>query len=425
MGASSVPLGRSCVVCTPAATLSCELWPHSRLTFLPPRKSSFGWLFICIFALCRLTCAAVQLATLQWPGNFRLYVAVEILTNVGISRLILAIMSMLLAVHRSMGTRAGQRLLPTGLNMLGHGLVVLAVVLAIVGITSLPRADFIADAELQAPKTLTAAFSLFLVIDSGVLLVTLALWFPYGDVARAEGRLLVATALSMPFLLVRIVYICLTVLGHSPKFQLVGGSPTALLCMVFLMEAAIVISYEACGLTLPRRPSSGSSIGPDTGAGRQCGDESMVLREGSTPEGGRRSDEGFGHKLGRTGKEDHGRTGRRCVDQDSLTSHVTSSPPRPVVERIHGLQRVQQTRSRHDNGSEVLYVSLEVMRCTYVDCMEMHHLPSLRMAGCGSQRGKETRQRTTGVFHLTAKHAQSPSSAHVGHPMLRPPVLRP
>jgi hypothetical protein len=69
-------------------------------------------------------------------------------------------------------------------------------------------------------------------------------------VADGEKRLLVAVALSIPFIAVRLVYALIADFSHLRSFSLVSGKTTIYLCMDVIMEIAVVIIVIAFGLTL-------------------------------------------------------------------------------------------------------------------------------------------------------------------------------
>ncbi len=65
-----------------------------------------------------------------------------------------------------------------------------------------------------------------------------------------EKRVLLAVAVSLPLLLVRLIYASTYDYRNSPNFSSLNGSVTILLCMALLEEIATVLIYEGVGLTL-------------------------------------------------------------------------------------------------------------------------------------------------------------------------------
>lgn len=67
-----------------------------------------------------------------------------------------------------------------------------------------------------------------------------------------EKRILLAVAVSLPFLLVRLLYSALAVFANDKNFSLFTGNVSILLFMALLEEAIVVAVYEGVGLTLQR-----------------------------------------------------------------------------------------------------------------------------------------------------------------------------
>lgn len=146
-----------------------------------------------------------------------------------------------------------QTMVTTTVLSLDDLVILLAVVLSIVGSTSIPHSAFQnPDEPLEIPNTLTAGSSLYIVAYVLLALMTACLCLHIRHAEHGEKRLLAAVALSLPFLLVRLVYTCLSVLGQVAKFGFAHRDTTIFLCMTLIMEAVVVIIYEVAGLTLRR-----------------------------------------------------------------------------------------------------------------------------------------------------------------------------
>ncbi|OMP84285.1 hypothetical protein BK809_0000090 [Diplodia seriata] len=72
-------------------------------------------------------------------------------------------------------------------------------------------------------------------------------WWWRGDVDGGEGKVVVALVGALPLLCVRLVYLCLDVLGGLGAFSAVTGSATAFLCMALLEEAVVAAWFVAVG----------------------------------------------------------------------------------------------------------------------------------------------------------------------------------
>lgn len=84
-------------------------------------------------------------------------------------------------------------------------------------------------------KTLTkAGLALFVVSYAAIVIITVYLVSELKCVGHGEHRVLLAVGLSLPFMLVRIIYSCIGIFGGVRPFSLFGGNETILFCMVRL-----------------------------------------------------------------------------------------------------------------------------------------------------------------------------------------------
>lgn len=88
------------------------------------------------------------------------------------------------------------------------------------------------------------------------VIITIATSFVISRARPGEKRILAAVGFSLPFLLVRLIYSAISVFAGTPSFNSVTGNVTILLCMALIEELIIVITYEACGLTLQKKEVS-------------------------------------------------------------------------------------------------------------------------------------------------------------------------
>lgn len=103
---------------------------------------------------------------------------------------------------------------------------------------------------------------------------------------EGEKRILLAVAISLPFLLVRLIYSALAVFANRRSFSLFYGDVSILLFMALLEEVIVVVIYEGVGLTLKKVKKEWVAEG-------ECGSGEHMMRiegEGSEPE--RRGQEG-------------------------------------------------------------------------------------------------------------------------------------
>lgn len=101
------------------------------------------------------------------------------------------------------------------------------------------------------PQTLTkVGLGLFIASFVAILATTILLSKSISHAEPGEKRVLLAIAVSLPLLLVRLIYASIYNYRDSPQFSSLDGSVTILLCMALLEEIAIVLVYEGVGLTL-------------------------------------------------------------------------------------------------------------------------------------------------------------------------------
>jgi hypothetical protein len=117
-----------------------------------------------------------------------------------------------------------------------------------------------------------------------IVFITILTSFSVSHAKPGEKRLLYAVALSLPFLLVRLVYSTISTFSKTPSFNLVSSDVTIILCMALLEELITVIIYEACGLTLQKAEKFApllvvDQIGPDGSMQKQPGRVSQVAAE--------------------------------------------------------------------------------------------------------------------------------------------------
>ena len=67
---------------------------------------------------------------------------------------------------------------------------------------------------------------------------------------KSERRLVLAVAVSVPFILVRLIYSVILSFAHNPRFNLISGSVTINLVMAVLEEFVVIILCLGIGLTL-------------------------------------------------------------------------------------------------------------------------------------------------------------------------------
>jgi hypothetical protein len=213
---------------------------------------SAGWFFLIIFTLARVLGACLQLATISSPTNINLYIGYGILQNIGLSPLMLATLGLL--------SRLVDNINVTHHTFISHRIfkfielvILVGLILGIVGGVNAGN-DFV-NTGTFVPGTLNkVGTALFIACYVAIVLSTILISFSIQHATHGEKRILLAVAISLPFLLVRLVYSIMSTLVRNNQFNLLDGSVTILLCVAFIEEFVVVVIYEGTGLTLQKLP---------------------------------------------------------------------------------------------------------------------------------------------------------------------------
>lgn len=104
---------------------------------------------------------------------------------------------------------------------------------------------------MSNPKT-KASLVLFLVAWLGLGILLLLVGARFSSIEAGEHCLLFAVGVSMPLILIRLVYSYLAVFGQR-EFNMFTGNVTIMLVMVVLEQIGVVVVCLGVGLTLDRR----------------------------------------------------------------------------------------------------------------------------------------------------------------------------
>lgn len=213
---------------------------------------SAGWMFLIIFCLARIIGAAMQLATISSPTNIGLYTGYAILQNIGLSPLMLATLGLLSRLLDNIN-RTHHTLIDTRFLKFVELVILVGLILGIVGGVNASN-DFVKNGTFTPGSLNKAGTALFIVSYVAIVLSTIFLSLSLSHASHGEKRILFAVALSLPFLLVRLVYSIMSTFTKNKSFNLMTGNITVLLCMAFIEELVIVILFEGVGLTLSQVP---------------------------------------------------------------------------------------------------------------------------------------------------------------------------
>jgi hypothetical protein len=131
-----------------------------------------------------------------------------------------------------------------------QAIVAIGLILGIVG--GVNAANDFGNPKAPVQSMSKAALGLFVAAYGLIVITTIMTSFSISYAGAGEKRLLLAVALSLPFLLVRVIYSGISLFGNNPDFNFISGNTTIFLCMALLMELAAVAIYEAVGITLQK-----------------------------------------------------------------------------------------------------------------------------------------------------------------------------
>ena len=225
------------------------------VTFRHGFGRSAGWIYLCILGILRIIggAAGIYYYESSNPSTGVLETS-TIAVSIGISPLLLSLMGILQRLNESMGTNG---LPKNGIRAISLPIMV-GLILAIVGGTK----EFNSNPSTAADglKFVKAASILWLL--GFILLMLVALWTVsrHRSILNGEQRLIFAAVLSLPFILVRIIYSVLSAFDNtSSAFSIKSTSNTAVIVdaiMSALMEFIVVAMFLAAGLTVRKIPTN-------------------------------------------------------------------------------------------------------------------------------------------------------------------------
>ena len=218
-------------------------------------RRSDGWLFLVIFSLARIIGASMELATINDPTNISLYIGSAVLQGIGLSPLLLATMGLLNRFPVIPSDGEIVRLAKNVLLRLVGLLMIAALVLGSYG-GSKSYNNGVYKVSIYT-KVSSALYIVAFILIVGITFLLSSHLLRNGTQGK---RVLLAVAISLPVLLVRMVYNILSVFVSGSKFSLFSGDPTIFLCIAVIEEMFVVGLYELVGLTLTKVPKSAVDI---------------------------------------------------------------------------------------------------------------------------------------------------------------------
>jgi len=224
---------------------------------------SAGWMYLILFSLIRIIGSALELATINDPTNIDLIIGASTLQNIGLSPLILVMLGLAGRVLESISHSRSTILQPRMLRLV-QMLVLVGLILGIVGGSKLGgiigknAASGQPTAAYKVPTESVAGLAL-MIAGYGILVIATCLLATQISAAEpGEKRLLLAVAVALPFVLVRLIFSAISTFDPSnPDFRRFGGSsryPDLLLGMAVIEEMIAIAIFEVVGLTLRKIP---------------------------------------------------------------------------------------------------------------------------------------------------------------------------
>ncbi|KFG82127.1 hypothetical protein MANI_005675 [Metarhizium anisopliae] len=219
-------------------------------------KKSSGWRYLIVLAVARIIGFSFRLAIMDDPANTSLWIGWMTVNGLGLGPLVLVLLGLLSRVFDSVNRQGHVVLTPTHQRLV-QLLVLVAIIVTIVGGT---QSDFsFRNGAVSVDYATASRVGVGLMIAAVVLLCleVLVAFRNQGYVAQGEHRILLGVVASLPFVIVRLVYSCLTV------FAGVNSNVWIYLCMGVLMEMVVVFMLEVLGFTLDKAPREAKSDDPE------------------------------------------------------------------------------------------------------------------------------------------------------------------
>ncbi|KAJ5384202.1 hypothetical protein N7517_002113 [Penicillium concentricum] len=240
-------------------TLFLALW----MAFHHGFKKSSGWFFFVVFCLARIVGSACYLATIHYPSSVDLYIAWAVCTSLGLSPLLLACIGLLSRANDSIMRKTANAFPPMFFRVVGIFALV-GVILSIVGATA--NSD-ITHGLINIETKVGLIF--YLVAWIGVCGLLLLVSTRTHSIEDGEHRLLLAVGISLPLILVRLIYSFIYAFGQKAEFSMLSGNITIQLVMSILEEIVVVLVCLGIGLTLQVRPSAEYTQQPSVSSGHE------------------------------------------------------------------------------------------------------------------------------------------------------------
>ena len=232
------------VIYTHALFISIYLWARHGF------GRNVAWIYLMAFTIIRVVGASLQLATIGSQDSIDLQTAVARLSYIGLSPLLLTTFCLLKRVNESIEKSYNTGLTPLRFKLIRIPIII-ALILVIVGVSA-SAADLIETGFYTIQVTTKVGVALFILVFATIVLITGVFILHYAYVEVGQRRLLIAVAVSLPFIFVRLIYTILVTFTSLKGFSIIDGNVVAAGCTAVMEEMIVVMIYEAVGLTLPQ-----------------------------------------------------------------------------------------------------------------------------------------------------------------------------
>ncbi|KAL8720860.1 MAG: hypothetical protein Q9225_002339 [Loekoesia sp. 1 TL-2023] len=209
-------------------------------------RHELGWFYLVLLSIIRLVGNSMDIAA-NSENNVDLFTGAAILNGVGLSPLLLAMTAMLKRVNKDLLPGPLERIL----NLIR---IPILVTLVLTAYGSSKLYGEVSPSDYKHGENIARAGIIVLLLSFGLLTLITAFSFPHRrQIRTGESVMLYAVAVSVPFILLRLIYSTLVYFDtHSKTFNLTGGNIWARAFMSVVEEWITVILYITAGLMAPK-----------------------------------------------------------------------------------------------------------------------------------------------------------------------------
>ena len=211
-----------------------------------------GWIFLFIFCAIRIVGPALQLARINNPNNIAFYTAPIELFAVGQVVLLYTTIGLLARVANAINQVRHISIKALYIHLLRIPLIAGIILVIIGGIVS--ASTWISTGKYPVDRLTKIGTIIIVAAFAVIVLVALGFTRRRAEVERPDVVLFNAILLSMPFLLIRLVYSLLIAFVDNAVFNPLNSNAAAQGFLAVLVEAIVVILYTVAGFRIPRLP---------------------------------------------------------------------------------------------------------------------------------------------------------------------------